>query len=75
MYRQAIFRTTLITKGAYTALFELPDRYSVDMSTVEAISQGLIVSYEAVRFYEQALLKVEQLFEQTETEARLHEEM
>ena len=63
-------------KGAYTALFELPDRYSVDMSTVEAISQGLIVSYEAVRFYEQALLKVEQqLFEQTETEARLHEEM
>ena len=46
------------------------------MSTVEAISQGLIVSYEAVRFYEQALLKVEQqLFEQTETEARPHEEM
>ena len=63
-------------KGAYTALFELPDRYNVDMSTVEAISQGLIVSHEAVRFYEQALLRVEQqLFEQTETEARLHEEM
>ena len=46
------------------------------MSTIEAISQGLIVSYEAVRFYEQALLKVEQqLFEQTEAVARLHEEM
>ena len=63
-------------KGAYTALFELPERFGVDMTTVEAISQGLIVSYEAVRFYEQALLRVEQqLFEQTETEARLHEEM
>ena len=63
-------------KGAYTALFELPERFGVDMATVSAISQGLIVSYEAVSFYEKALLRVEQqLFEQTETQARLHEEM
>ena len=63
-------------KGAYTALFELPERFGVDMATVSAISQGLIVSHEAVSFYEKVLLRVEQqLFEQTETQARLHEEM
>ena len=63
-------------KEAYTALFELPDRHGVGISTVQAISRDLMVSYEAVRFYEQALLKVEQqLYEQTDLEARLCEEI
>ena len=54
-------------KGAFTAVFELPDRHGVGISTVQAISQGLIVSYEAVRFYEQAPLRFEQqLYERIE---------
>ena len=59
-------------KEAYEKLFELPDHHRVRVSTVQAISRGLMMSYKVVRFYEQALLKVEQqLYEQTDLQARL----
>ena len=57
-------------------MFDLPVRHGVGIRTVQTISQGLMVAYDAVKFYEQTLLRVEQqLHERTETDARLIESL
>ena len=48
-------------KGAYTALFELPERFGVDMATVSAIfTRSSLSAMKLSVFYEKALLRVEQ---------------
>ena len=55
---------------------ELPDRHGVSVQAVQAISQGLMISYDSVRYYEQALLTVQKdLYEGEELRTRLTKEM
>ena len=53
-----------------------PDQQGVSLSAVQAISRGLTVSYDLVRYYEQALLQVQKdLYEGEDLRARLQTEM
>ena len=40
------------SKEAYLRFFELPDRHDLGISIIQTISRGLMVSYEAARFFE-----------------------
>ena len=63
-------------REAFRVLMELPDKQGVSVQAVQAISQGLMVSYDSVRYYEQALLKVQKdLYEGEDLRARLRKEM
>ena len=42
-------------REAFRLLMDLPVQHGVSVSTVQAISEGLVVSYSSVRYYEQAL--------------------
>ena len=63
-------------REAFRVLIELPDRHGVSVQAVQAISQGLMVSHDSVRYYEQALLTVQKdLCEGEEFRTRLTKEM
>ena len=63
-------------REAFRLLMDLPVRHGVSVSTVQAISEGLVVSYSSVRYYEQALLQVQKdLYEGEELRDRLQAEM
>ena len=63
-------------REAFRVLFDLPVRHGVSVGDVQIISQGLTTSYDAVRYYEQALLQVQQdLYEGEDLRERLRAEM
>ena len=63
-------------REAFRLLMDLPVQHGVSVSTVQAISEGLVVSYSSVRYYEQALLQVQKdLYEGEELRDRLQAEM
>ena len=63
-------------REAFRLLMDLPVQHGVSVSTVQAISEGLVVSYSSVRYYEQALLQVQKdLCEGEELRDRLQAEM
>ena len=63
-------------REAFQVLMELPEKQGVSVQAVRTISQGLMVSYDSVRYYEQALLKVQKdLYEGEDLKERLTKEM
>ena len=63
-------------RDAFKVLMELPDKQGVSIQAVQTISQGLMIGYDSVRYYEQALLKVQKdLHEGEDLRASLRQEM
>ena len=63
-------------REAFRLLMDLPVQHGVSVSIVQAISEGLVVSYSSIRYYEQALLQVQKdLYEGEELRDRLQAEM
>ena len=61
-------------KDAYNVLFSLADSHNVPVTSISTINEALLFGHEAVRFYEDALLRVDQhLHERTELQELLHE--